>query len=247
MMYIDIIIPEFIGAIVDDMRDSGTITSISAKQSDGTYIITATNSTLAVVNDYIIIGTYTDLLVTAKNTTTITVKPINTTSFTGTLTTWTTAKPYFEYGNYTEICKIIAEKTQTGAFKFQKYPMVCLALPANEKRFSNGELPGVEVSVMIIIVTETELNYSTKQRIAITGKPILYPLYNKLMEALELNRSLFIMEPNEGFKHDKMDSWLFDSDGTNKNKFNDYTDAIVISNLALNIHLQPTIPCNSFK
>jgi hypothetical protein len=241
MLYNDIIIVDFVSTLVDQMRDTGVISAISAKQTNGTYIVTGTNSTKAIVGDFVIIGTALDLEVTAKTSNNFTVKPIYTTSLAYTSgLTWKTAKPYFEYGHALEIANMIMEKDESHVYKYQKYPLVALYLDIPETRFSKDDIPNVECSLYLILVQETKQEYTASERQTNVFKPVLYPLYNKLMTVLEANRKLFLMGIDENFTHKKTDKYLHNSDGTNQNTLNAFVDAIEIENLKLKIKLVET-------
>jgi hypothetical protein len=238
MLYNDLIIPEFVGALIDKMRDTGTISNTSSLQSDGTYIITSTNIDKIIVGDFVIIGTSKDLLVKSKTTSTFKVEPIYSTSISG--TTWKTAKPYFYYGHPVEIANMIMDKDKSGVYKYQKYPLIALYLDIPEKRNSKDEIKNVECSLYLVIVMETKQNYVASERLTNVFKAVLYPLYDKFMTVLEENRKLFVIPVEESFDHEKTDKFLHNSDGTNQNTLNAFVDAIEIKNLKLKIKLVPT-------
>lgn len=240
MEYAPLYIIDFIESVVDGIRSTGTISSISAKQSDGSYIITVPDTTDIVVNDYVLIGDATDLQVISKTTSTFTVMPLFSASVSG--STWKTAKPYYYAGHSKEIANMLNEKTLSGEFKYQKYPLVGLYFDIPEE-YGAGEIKSVAVDLFVLFVTDSKQEYTTEDRYTNTLKPILYPLYQSFFDSLEANRKYLDMKSDESFKYTKIDRPYNGSEGKDQNTLNAITDAIEIKGLKLKVLLQPKYNC----
>ena len=135
-------------------------------------------------------------------------------------------EPNYLYGHFRDIVDILTERDQSGTYKFTKYPLICLIQDFTEEMGNSRNQ--YTVSPTVLIVTDTEMTYHSSDRYTNIFKPILYPIYEYLLEAM--NRSSHLWHyPQDEIPHKKTDRvyWgklgLYGSGGT---VFNDRIDAI---------------------
>jgi hypothetical protein len=140
--------------------------------------------------------------------------------------------PYYLYGHPQEIVDILGEMDGDSVLKYEKFPLVILVQDFEEEMGFEGY--DSETSLNIIIATETDANLRSADRRAVTFTPILYPIYNLLIEKLKESTELDANKP----VHTKIErpyygrSGLYGNEG---NIFNDFIDAIELQNLELKI------------
>lgn len=142
--------------------------------------------------------------------------------------------PFYRYGHRVEIAKLLDEQNRkTGAEKVKKYPLIALRLDT-EETISDGIW---HFNLNIAIVEWTDKNYDAAQRYENVYKPVLYPLYERFMEALKQS-GLFFWDNMAAYPpHTKIDRLYYGtigSEGNQKRVFSDPLDAIEIQNLRLN-------------
>jgi hypothetical protein len=141
-------------------------------------------------------------------------------------------KPYYMYGHRVEINERLLKKNDDKVFKYQKYPLIALRWETPEE-VSNGM---VEYSLNIVLLANTDKNYTAEQRHENVIKPILTPLYEQFL--IEIKRSgLFQWEGDQKTPpHTKLDRpyWgVSQENGNIKNIFSDPLDGIEITNLRI--------------
>lgn len=148
----------------------------------------------------------------------------------------------YQYGHLEELIVTLGQMDADPSLRYQKYPMVYLVQDFREQR---GRQAGVyaEVSLNIIIAHQTDATYKITDRYAKVFKPVLYPIYNELIQ--QLAKSITTLQGSEDMiPHDKYDRsyWGTQSVGGNtRNKLNDFVDAIELQNLSLKINYQPCL------
>jgi len=143
--------------------------------------------------------------------------------------------PYYMYGHTIEVANRLLTKNK----KFQKYPLVILVMDTPEEK-DNGI---VKFNLNIGLVAHTKPDYITDKRYEQVFKPILYPLYEKFMQAIK-DSGLFFWEGDQSQPpHTKIDRPYWGTGGQGnqtaqkKNEkyiFNDELDCIEIVNLRIN-------------
>lgn len=146
--------------------------------------------------------------------------------------------PFYRYGHRVEIARLLDEQNRkTGAQKVQKYPLIALRLDTSEQISGNIW----HFNLNIAIVEWTDKNYVADQRYENVFKPVLYPLYERFMEALKQS-GLFFWENMGAYPpHTKIDRLYYGtsgSEGNQKRVFSDPLDAIEILDLKLNQELK---------
>lgn len=136
------------------------------------------------------------------------------------------------YGHPIEIISQLQEMSK-GANKANRFPVVCLFQDFDEKKGA-GQL--TEVSLNIIIANMTKPDYVAPQRYAKNFKPYLYPIYDELLYQISNTFAVADMSMIEHTKTDRLfwgKSALYGNEG---NTFNDFLDAIELTNLKLSLN-----------
>lgn len=132
---------------------------------------------------------------------------------------------YFMQGEATPVFSDIKEN---GLANINTFPLIYLKRDFKESL--DGKAPNTSVPLNIFILTPTDKDYSTEQRIEISFRPTLMPIYAKFINALYVNRSILkengLMFP----PHEKTDHPFW---GTESIKGNVPFDVIEIENLKL--------------
>jgi hypothetical protein len=149
-------------------------------------------------------------------------------------TTWKNKAPYFMAGHMVEIANALTIKdNQDQVYSYQKYPLIALITDIPEERTKFG----ITAKVRIIIMTLTDPNYSTSERELNTFAPILYPLYDQLLNALKVSRVF----NGDIDKHTKTNRYFWGTQlamMNGKTIMNDHIDAIEIADLELSLYNQ---------
>lgn len=135
------------------------------------------------------------------------------------------------YGVPLEISNVLTDWTKSETFEPKKYPLIALFQPFEEVNGREAGLAGID-RVRIIIAGLSNADWLTPERYTNNFKPILYPIYDELIEQIYFEpRISSLMRKAE---HTKID-WPFWDDGKGKNPFSDKLDIIEIKNLKLNV------------
>jgi hypothetical protein len=152
---------------------------------------------------------------------------------------------YFLDGHPMEIVKVLQEKLQ-GDNKDKRFPLVALLQDTKIQRSKDTSFYG-ETNIQLIICTVTKPEYRSEQRRENVFKPILYPIYEALLNEIE-SCEYFNFDLN-GVEHTQTDRYYWGREGlygNTGNQFNDYIDAIEIE-IPLKIELkQDCKPLSNF-
>jgi len=154
---------------------------------------------------------------------------------------------YFDYGHYNEVVKNLTEKDGSITQKDNKYPLIWLVMDFVEKFGINEtgycSLPDLQ----ILIVTDTKVNMTTRERIEQVFIPKLYPIYEELKYQI-IYSGLFTNMTEDTIDHEKIDRPYWggqDSNGNGTaNLFNDHVDAVQLRRLKLEVD---PVACDQFK
>lgn len=138
---------------------------------------------------------------------------------------------HFDFGNYIEIANKLSLKNRNN----QKYPLFALILDVEENESENLTVYK-SFNFRMVIAYHTVKNYTSKQRRDNIFKPILQPLYRKLINAFIDSTSFNIA--NGYIEHTKYDRYFLGTSAENQNRLNDYVDAIEIEIRNLEINKQ---------
>lgn len=206
--------------IVEDMRQTGTITT-SAEVS-GTYTITSVNELIDGWHVTINSVTYEVYDPTADG---FTIKGETGLNLEG--ETWTALEPYYDYGHILDVVAKLTAKDGNDIYKFQKYPLVVLLTDIEE---AHGDSADIEYtcSPSLLILDKTEASYTSQDRMQLIFKPILYPIYDSLIDSVKYSEYLNVLDQVPHKKTDRM-AWGSSSvSGNTATIFTDYLDGIEI-------------------
>ena len=138
-------------------------------------------------------------------------------------------KPYFMYGHPIDITKQLQLKDLDGENKFKRFPIICLLFDFQQKHDKNYNCEYI-VSPTVLILADTDLNYSSEQRTVSTFKPILYPILFALIESVSDSKHLLDAQDPEYIQTDK---YFWGKEGIKMRGydgliFNEYIDGIQI-------------------
>lgn len=144
---------------------------------------------------------------------------------------------HYQFGHIEEIKETLAQKDQSEAFIYTKYPLVILVQDFSETMGAGLGIATTD-NLHILIVTSTSGNYKAAERYAATFKPILYPIYLAFLDEIAKSGRVMTSSVNQ-LKHNKIDRVYWGKEaaqGNTKNIFNDRLDAIEITNLNLKFY-----------
>lgn len=142
---------------------------------------------------------------------------------------------YFKHGSWMEIEKQLMEDTQGRVTRNQKYPLVILIHPVNEKM--NKERNASSINCDVLIVTDSEINKSVDDREADNFIPILYPIYSELLQQIQ-DSTLYMNYST--LNHTKKDLYHLGQESTNGNikyKLPDALDGVALLGLEFDLKL----------
>lgn len=154
----------------------------------------------------------------------------------------------YQFGHPKEIDINLFQMGGAPEFSYLKYPMVWLVTDFAEQK--GGQVDFYEVTrLRIIIATMTRGTMKGYERLAQIFKPILYPIYNELLNQISSHPAVHTQSVAT-LQHTKWDRYYWGSQPMSQNAMNDYLDAIEIENLTLQINNQyctPPSPTNGVR
>lgn len=137
-------------------------------------------------------------------------------------------EPYFDYGHILDILSKLTIKDQgSDTEKFQKYPLICLITDIDQD-FNTNQGVLYEFSPRILILDQTDRNYTSQERTENIFKKTLYQIYNQFIIDLA-GYEHFDFSPTNYIPHTKTDRYSWGASGVFGNLgviFNDYLDGI---------------------
>lgn len=138
----------------------------------------------------------------------------------------------YHYGTQKEIIDRFTEMTKKSTIKNVMFPAICLIMPLKETVTNNGYLR--DVSLNLLILTDSKQGFTTADRYTYSYTPILYPLWEHFIEIAEYHHE--ISPHNMEYERTDQVSWgKYGLDESKAQQFNDYIDAIEIENLKIQI------------
>lgn len=134
---------------------------------------------------------------------------------------------FFEHGEGIEVFNTIKN---VGKVNIETFPLIYLK--QDFKETSNPEDETTNVSLSIYIITPTEIHIKASERLDTTFRPILYPIYEQLLNALKEARTIQNEYGKAWHSHSKWDRLFW---GTQQLEGNRPLDVIEIENLELKI------------
>lgn len=153
---------------------------------------------------------------------------------------------HYEYGHPKEIIRVLATMSDTREYEFKKYPLVALFqdFPEDGGRDFTYKANG---RFTVIIANQTEPTYTAEERYTKNFKPLLYPIYEELINQLSRSRN-FLTKSRKSIVQSKIDRPFWGREGlygNEANKFGDNLDCIEIRNLELKVRYKRcTLPQN---
>lgn len=140
----------------------------------------------------------------------------------------------YDYGHFKELISKLAALDKSDQMRFIKYPLVYLVQDFPEDR---GQRPGIyaDITINIVVCHQTESMYTIQDRMAKVFKPVLYPIYYALLDAI-YDHPLFNVDDSGLIGHRKIDRGYWGRTaigGNDANTLNDYVDAIDITNIRI--------------
>lgn len=135
-----------------------------------------------------------------------------------------------------EVIQTLGENNKTDGYSGKNYPLVMM-VEEQEMHGLNGYAG--DWAGTIAICWPTEKNYKWDDRYTMSFEPVLYPIYEELIEQISRHQMLVIAGGWEGVRHIKSDKpyWgagaFRDGEG---NVFTDPVDTILISNLKFSLN-----------
>lgn len=134
---------------------------------------------------------------------------------------------YFLHGEGVEVFNTLLTLGQVNK---ETFPLIYLKQDFKETTNSEGGVTEVKLNLFIITPTETTLKASTRYEQKFL--PILYPIYESFINALNQSKSIQFENGKAWKSHDKWDRLFW---GTEKIEGNTPLDVIEIENLELKI------------
>ncbi len=139
-------------------------------------------------------------------------------------------KPYYMYGHILDILKRLTIKDTDDSEKEKKYPLIILIQDFEEQSAGRGVFEYTIPEVKIVIVTDTNQNYTSDLRYQYSFKPILYPIWQYLLASIAKS-DYFDVTSIEDIEYSKFDRVFWGKEavyGVDGSIFNDHLDAIEI-------------------
>ena len=136
---------------------------------------------------------------------------------------------FYDYGHPIEIINNLAAKTNGGKHS-DKYPMIALFLDADETENLNNVKR--EATINLVIVAESNQNFSATERTTEVFNLVLIPIFEALKKNLTFGTVIRANEIDFNFRYSWGKTGVY---GNTANIFNDFVDAIEIKNLKIEI------------
>lgn len=141
----------------------------------------------------------------------------------------------YMYGPFKEIVTRLTQWTASDTYEPKKYPLVALVQPFSGNNSSQPGVASVD-DLNIIIAMLTTADAYTPDRYGINFYPVLYPVYNELLNQIDLDKRI-MTQGKDLIPHTKID-WPYWDAGQNTNPFNDMVDVVEIKSMKLKLLLK---------
>jgi hypothetical protein len=152
---------------------------------------------------------------------------------------------YYQYGHPAEVIESIAAMSKSRKVSGRRFPLLALFMDFDETKGERSDVQS-SVSLHVIIATSTKPLLKAKQRYEETFRSRLYPLYEAFIYSIQTCG--YFINVQELVSHTKTDRLFWGKNGlygNTNNEFQDYIDAIEITNLKLQTKQNICIPTNS--
>jgi hypothetical protein len=110
---------------------------------------------------------------------------------------------YFFHGHILEIAAELMERSKTAEYRKKKYPSLILLEDFVETHNTNTAWD-MEANLQILIVASSDINYTPDLRIEKVYKPVLYPICDAFVYALQNSVNIQSI-PKDNLKYQKID------------------------------------------
>lgn len=145
----------------------------------------------------------------------------------------------YSKSSFEELVQTLAQADGGGPSKFRKYPLLHLVQDVTITRGTDVGLFG-KTNLRIVLIHQTRDDYKIEDRDLKVFKPVLWPLYYRLLEIIEKDKWIFGADTATGeFEHKITKRAFWGSrklEGDNSSILNDYVDALDITDLGLKIN-----------
>ena len=155
-------------------------------------------------------------------------------------------QPYYDYGHILDILVKLTIKDGNDIEKFQKYPLICLITDI-EQNYGTDQGFLYEFAPRVLILQQTDQNYTSQERTENIFKNTLYPIYNQFMQDVA-SYEHFYFSPTNYVRHSKTDRYSWGASGIFGNLgviFNDYLDGIEIIFNSIKVRRFSGTNCNN--
>lgn len=139
----------------------------------------------------------------------------------------------YQYGHVKELIATLFQYDKSQGLKYTKYPLVYLLMDFAEKRGYEVGFYGV-ININLILIHQTDPSYKMTDRMNNVFRPVLYPIYYSLLNAIADSPWINENDP-QMIKHTKIDRGFWGTEAMDATVLNDYVDAIDITNMQLTI------------
>lgn len=96
------------------------------------------------------------------------------------------------YGYLSEVNETLIQDSKTEEYRSKKYPLVWLVQPFEVQRKTLG-VYGTIQSLRLIIINGSDKNWKAPQRMENNFKPVLYPIYESLLDRFAKSKAFSIV------------------------------------------------------
>lgn len=143
-------------------------------------------------------------------------------------------KVYFMHGHPKEIVNVLQAYTNSPEKKNEKYPLVALFRDIREDIENQRFGLGTTFKCRFVICTLTSPTLRADDREQQNFKPILIPIFEEIIKQISKSK-LFGMPNIKDMKIVKYDRYFWGSEQVEKNKLNDYIDAVEVESISLTL------------
>lgn len=151
-------------------------------------------------------------------------------------------KVNYQFGEWKQIASVMEILSKSSYTEAVKYPLIALFTPFVEDKSTTDCY--CKTSVDLLIATRTRSEYTNEERIEISFKGLLHPVYLTLIDELKKEKRFDFGFQNI-VEHDFSDNLRYGSRGVygsdDKNPFTDLFDGVDIKNL--NLRVRPEVKC----
>jgi hypothetical protein len=141
------------------------------------------------------------------------------------------------YGHPAEIVGTLREWSDSPEKRMEMFPLVALF---EDIPVEIGKGPRDRATLHLVICMSTRQDWRSSDRQAQVFEPVLYPIYDALLEEIARRQSYFyVMDRQKDMPHMKLDRKFWGKEGLYggiANPFNDFVDAIEIRGFELQLH-----------